>query len=390
MDNQQLRPEDTKAVRRYVKEQLSGDHSTLDALTDKPEDLYEQFRATGLANWWLPSELGGRGIGLEESVGIVDDLAYGDAGVAFTLFISILGTSVVQLYGSPELKQTYLAPMAAGGSFCATLGSEREAGSELGRIDTVATRDGDHLVLTGEKFFSTNTDFADFLVVIARSAEDPEDFLAVLVPRSTPGVEVVKRWDVIGVRASHTYQVRLAGVRVPATHRLAGNGLRHLEIGLNASRILIATTAIGISRRIRDHLMTYAKTKSLRGATLVDSPVFAQSLGQMEMQIEVMRSHCLRAAREYDRIMAGPDPAAAFTKQGTLKNALTAKLFCGQTGWDIASVGSTLFGGLGYTHELPVEKLLRDVRYVSIVEGGDEVLRDLVFGRYVIPVPRRA
>ncbi|WP_405163000.1 acyl-CoA/acyl-ACP dehydrogenase [Nocardia sp. NBC_01499] len=390
METQQLRPEEAKAVRQYVKDELSGDHAVLDALTDKPVELYERFRATGLANWWLAPEVGGRGIGLEDSVGIVDDLAYGDAGVAFTLFISILGTSMVQLYGSPELRRDYLAPMAANGTFCATLGSEREAGSELGRIETVAVRDGADLVLTGEKFFSTNTDFADFLVVLARSAEDPEDFLAVLVPAGTAGVEVIKRWDVIGVRSSHTYQVRLSGVRVPATNRLAGSGLRLLEIGLNASRILIAATAIGISRRIRDHLMTYAKHKPLRGATLLDSPVFAQTLGQMEMQIEVMRSHCLRAAREYDRIMTGPDPATVFGKHGTLKNALTAKLFCGQAGWDIASVGSQLFGGLGYTNELPIAKLLRDIRYVSIVEGGEEVLRDLVFGRYVIPVPRRA
>ncbi|MFI1918378.1 acyl-CoA dehydrogenase family protein [Nocardia sp. NPDC020380] len=390
MEPQQMSVDQAKTVRRFVKERLSGDHAQLDVLTDEPAELYAAFRATGLANWWLPTELGGRGIGLEDSVGIVDELAYGDAGVAFTLFISILGTSIVQLFGTPELQRTYLAPMAAGGTCCATLGSEREAGSELGRIDTVAVRDGDELVLTGEKFFSTNSDFADFLIVIARSAEDPEDYPAVLVPRAAPGVDVVKRWDVVGLRASHTYQVRLTDVRVPAAHRLAGSGLRLLEIGLNASRILIAATAIGISRRIRDHLMTYAKQKPLRGETLLDSPVFAQRLGQIEMQIEVMRSHCLRAAREYDRIMTGPDAAAVFTKQGTLKNALTAKIFCGQTGWDIAGVGSQLFGGLGYTNELPIAKLLRDIRYVSIVEGGDEVLRDLVYSRYVIPVPRRA
>ncbi|MFD7549514.1 acyl-CoA dehydrogenase family protein [Streptomyces sp. NPDC059816] len=385
-----MKPEDLKAVRAFVKECLGGPHTQWDGLEDKPSDVYERFRETGLANWWLPEELGGRGLSLEDGVEIVNEIAYGDAGVAFTLFISVLGTSIVQLYGSEELKSRYLAPMGDRGAFCATLGSERSAGSELAKIETSVAVDGDELVVTGEKFFSTNTDFADFLVVVARSAEDPEAYHAVLVPRDTPGVEIVKRWDVIGLRSSYTYQVSLQGCRVPLANRLDGSGLRLLEIGLNASRILIAATAIGVARRIRDHCMTYAKSKPLREGTLVESPVFAQRLGQMEMQIDVMKSHCLRAARDYDAIMSAPDAAARFHRQGTLKSALTAKMFCGQAGWEVASVGSEMFGGLGYTHELPIGKLVRDVRYVSLVEGGDDVLRDLLFSRYVVPVPRRS
>jgi alkylation response protein AidB-like acyl-CoA dehydrogenase len=384
-----MRAEDLKTVRRFVKEELGAGDARTDELADKPSEVYEKFRETGLANWWLPEELGGRGLSLEDSVEIVNELSYGDAGVAFTLFISILGTTMVQLYGSDELRSRYLAPMAAKGSFCATLGSERAAGSELNKIETVAAREGGDLVVTGEKFFSTNTDFADFIVVIARAADNPEEHLAILMPRDTAGVQIVKRWDVIGLRASHTYQVSLDRARVPAANQLAGSGLRLLEIGLNASRILIATTALGIARRIRDHCMGYAKTKPFRDGTLLDSPVFAQRLGQMEMQIDVMKSHLLRSARDFDTVLSAPDAAAVFARQGTLKSALTAKMFCGQAGWEVAGVGSELFGGLGYTNELPIGKLLRDIRYVSIVEGGDDVLRELVFSRYVIPVPRR-
>ncbi|WP_329312421.1 acyl-CoA dehydrogenase family protein [Streptomyces sp. NBC_01262] len=379
-----------KTVRGFVAQELKGRHEYLDSLAEAPLPLYEKFRETGLANWWIPKENGGLGLTLSDSVDIVNELAYGDAGVAFTLFISVLGTSIVSLYGSEELKDAYLTPMAANGSYCATLGSERNAGSELGRIETVATRSGSELVLNGEKFFSTNSGFADFLVVVAASAEDPADHLAVLVPRDTPGLHITKRWDVIGLRASATYEVAFDNCRVPASYRLEGNGLRLLEIGLNASRILIATTALGIARRIRDHCMDYAKRKPLKGATLLDSPVFAAKLGQMEMQIDVMKSQCRAAARDYDDIMAAPDPGAVFARQGTLKSALTAKMFCGQTGWDVASTGSEMFGGLGFTNELPIGKLLRDIRYVSIVEGGDDVLRELVFSRYVIPVPRRS
>ncbi|CAM5260911.1 Acyl-CoA dehydrogenase OS=Streptomyces tendae OX=1932 GN=GUR47_33985 PE=3 SV=1 [Streptomyces tendae] len=385
-----MEPQDLEILRQFVKDELGSENQQLDTLSEKPLRLYEAFGATGLANWWLPEESGGRGFSLEDGVEIVNELAYGDAGVAFGLLVSILGSSVVQLYGSDDLRARFLAPMAAGGGFCAALGSEREAGSELNRIETVAARSGDDLVLTGEKFFATNADFADFLLVVAKAADDPDEYLAVVVPRDAPGIEIVKRWDVIGLRASHTYAVRLDDCRVPAANRLPGSGLRLLETGLNASRTLIAATAIGIARRIRDHCMTYAKGKRFRGGTLLDSPVLAQKLGQMEMQIDVMKSHCRRAAREYDEIMAGPDAAKVFSRNGTLKSALTAKVFCGQAGWSIASAGSEMFGGLGYTDELPIGKLLRDMRYVSLVEGGDDVLRELLFSRYVVPVSRRA
>lgn len=384
-----MTPEDLGTVRRFVQEHLGSGHAETDVLADKPLDVYDRFRELGFANWWLAPEHGGRGFGMTESVELVNELAYGDAGVAFTLFISVLGTSMVQLYGSDEIVDRFLRPMAIAGSFCATLGSERNAGSELGKIESTVCREGQELSLTGEKFFSTNTDFADFLVVIARKADVPDGFSAVVIPRDTPGIKIVKRWDMVGVRASHTYQVSLKDCRVPQSQLLNGSGLRLLEIGLNASRVLIAATALGIARRIRDHCMTYAKTKSLRDATLIESPVFAGHMGQMEMQIDVMKSHCLRAARDYDEMMARPDASSAFFRQGTLKSAVTAKMFCGQAGWQIATAGSEMFGGLGYTNEMPIGKLLRDMRYVSVVEGGDDVLRDLVYNRYVIPVARR-
>jgi alkylation response protein AidB-like acyl-CoA dehydrogenase len=382
--------EHPRVVRRFVRDELIGHEHELDALPPLPLPLYARFAGTGLTNWWLPKEHGGQGLSLEDSVRIVNALAYGDAGVAFTLFISVLSTSMVTLFGDEDLRARFLDPLVAGNGFAATLGSEHEAGSELARITTAARRDGDWLVLDGLKAFSTNTDFAQFLVVIARSAEKPDDYLAVVVPRDTPGIEVRKRWDVVGLRSSGTYEVALAGVRVPVANVLRGNGLRQLEVGLNASRILIAATGLGVARRARDLCMDYARTKQVKGTQLVSNAVFASRLGQIEMQIDVMTNQCLAAAREYDAINARPDAADEFLRQGTMKTAMTTKLFCGQASWQIVSAASEMFGGLGYTRESLVQKLLRDARYVSIVEGGDDVLRDLLFARHVVPVSRRA
>lgn len=376
-------------VRVFAQQELVGEQEYLDSFNTAPLSLCKTFHEQGLANWWISPQYGGLGISLEDSVDIVSELAYGDAGAAFTLFISILGTNMVQLYGSEELRTRYLSSMVRSGGFCATLGSEQAAGSELAKITTTFERRGGELVINGDKYFSTNTGFADFLIVVGRAANDPADFIAALVPADTPGIHITKRWEMIGLRSSGTYEVSLRDCRVPVENVLQGPGLRLLEVALNASRILIATTAVGVARRVRDISMEYAEEKPLHDGYLVDNPVFMNQLGKMETQIEVMKNQCRAAAREFDTLMARPDAAETLIQHGTLRSALAAKMYCGRAGWEIASAGSEMFGGLGFTTEHTIGKLLRDVRYVSIVEGGDSVLQELMFNRYVLPEPKR-
>ena len=376
-------------IRDFAREELLPQQEHFDSFPDVPLPVHEALHERGLGNWWLPERYGGMGLGLGDSVDVVSELAYGDAGVAFTSFISILGTVGASLYGSEEAKERYLAPMAQEGHFCATLGSERAAGSELTKIATIATPAGDGVVINGEKFFSTNSGFANFLVVIARSAANPGEHTAIVVPRDKEGVRIVKRWEMIGLRSSGTYQVSFERCRASAQDVLNGPGLRILEVALNASRILIASAAVGVARRIRDLCMEYATRKRVGDKPLVNNAVFAAKLGQMEMDIDAMRHVCRGAACEFDAIMGRSDAAEQFLRKGTLKSALTAKAFCGRTGWRIAGIGSEMFGGLGYTREMVIDKLVRDVRHVSIIEGGDDVLRDLVFNRFVVPEDNR-
>jgi acyl-CoA dehydrogenase len=374
-------------VREFARTELLVKERHFDGLPEQPTAESARLHDAGLANWWIPRRYGGQGLSLTDSVDVVSELAYGDAGFAFGSFLPVLGTVMLQLYAPDEVARPILERLAADGGALGVLGSEETAGSELVRTATSMRTRGGELVLDGSKYFSTNADRAETLLVLARS--DDDDFAMVAVPRSAPGVEIVKRWDMVGVRGSGTYRTRLRDCSVPAGNRLRGNGLRALEVGLNASRILIAATAIGIARRIRDLAVDYARAKPMKGATLAGNDVFAAKLGQIEMLIDVMRSQCRAAAADFDEYLAAPEPAAALYRAGTLRPALAAKLFCGQAGWSVASTGSELFGGLGYTHDHPVGKLVRDMRYVSIVEGGEDVMRDLLYARYVVPQERR-
>ncbi|WP_279571265.1 acyl-CoA dehydrogenase family protein [Streptomyces hainanensis] len=356
---------------------------------DDEHPLWEKFRAAGLANWWLPARHGGPGVPLRVSVDLIAELSYHDPGFAFAAMLPILGSRMLEFYGTAEVADRYLGEMAKGGTFCAALGSEVVAGSELALTATTFRREGDHLVVDGEKAFSTNLAFGRFCLALARNAEDHRDFSVVLVPADTPGFEPGPRWLMSGLHGTGTYPATFTNCVVPAANELSGNGLRVLEVGLNGSRILMAAIAIGIARRARDLSMEYAGNKQLGGRPLTQNAVFAARMGQLEMELESLKSVCWRAADEYDALYAREDAAAAFHGQGVLKSAVMAKMHCGQTGWRIVSAVSEGFGGLGYTEAHPVQRLLRDMRHISLVEGGDDVLRELTYGRYVRHASRR-
>ncbi|TQM79027.1 alkylation response protein AidB-like acyl-CoA dehydrogenase [Saccharothrix saharensis] len=364
-------------------------------LLDGPADLAARtaaWHAAGLANWWLPVEHGGRGLSLVEGVDVVDELAYADAGFAFSSLVGVIGSTLVDLYGDDRLRADVLGALGRDGGFFATAVTERDAGSELDRMATTAVPKGDSVVLTGEKLFSTNADHARYLLVVARheAGADEQPHVAVVVPRDAAGVAVSEPWRTMGLTGSPVHRVSLSDCAVPAGHVLDGHGLRLLEVGLNASRVLIAATAVGLSRRVRDLCLDFAGGRRLRDGVLAKHPLFADKMAQVEIEIETMRSQCRAAAAEFDAVRADPDAARRFARRGALKSALVAKVFCGQAGWRVAGTGSEVFGGLGYTDELPIGALMRDLRHVSLVEGGEDVLRDVVYRRFTAPPVRRA
>lgn len=379
-----MTPTFQERISAFVAAEILGREKSWDSGKPRPPlPVYDSFRRQGLANWWLPKRYGGLGLPLEDSVDVVSELAYGDAGLAATFFISILATTCVDLYGTEKQKRAYLLPMVRRRSFAATLGSE-EVGSELLKIRTTARREGAHYVLDGAKLFSTNTDFAEFVLVLARASDRQPPVQFFLVPRRTPGLKVVRRWPTMGMRASGLYEVKLERCRVPADSIVGPTGLIGL-IGFNASRTLVAATGLGVASRIRDVCLDYAARRDLRSDKLARNAVFAAKMGQMEAELTAMRALCKSAAREFDAIYARPDAAKVFLTKSALKSVISAKMICGQLGWKIASEASTMFGGMGFTDLSPIGKLLRDIRAVSIVEQGDDVIREVLYYLHVLP-----
>lgn len=352
-------------IQDFAKRNLLDERAGLHCFVNPPRPLDEMFRGTGLANWWLPKAYGGLAVSLADSVDIVTELAYGDAAAAFTLFAPVLGSTLVSLYGTKELRQRYLPSMAQHGGCCALLHSGHP------RVRATFTSQGPELILNGDKHIAANAGAADFLVVIAAPARDPLHQRVIVVPGNAPGVRISKRSTVNGPRFAAIYQVALDNCRVPDDHALSGPGPAALAAGLDPTLILLAATTIGTSRRIRDLSIDYARTRARQPTSQFrDTPEITAQIGWMDLQIEVMRSQCRCAAAELDAVLNGPNAAAELLHRGTSRSALAARIFCDHTGRDIAEVGAHMFADFGYPNEGRVSQLVRDIRHLSAIEAG--------------------
>lgn len=371
--------------RSFVRDHILGRESWLDGSPSHPLEPIVELGKQGIAHWWVPESHGGPGLSVRQSIDLVEILAYGDAGIANGLAGRCLAAAALRIYGDDAQRRNFLAPSATDPSFFGALAaSEEAAGSELLNTETTARKSGEEYVLDGVKFVSTGAALAAFTIVLA--SVDDGDFRAFIVPMDAKGVKVVKRWPMLGLRSYVYSQVALEGCRIPASNLLRGHGVRVVEAVTSAMRPQLAATAVGIGMRVRDLCLDYAANKVIKGRLLAENDVFAAKMGQMEAELTVMRAACREAGAEFDDIMQGKDPEQHFHRHGGTKSAVVAKLLCGQLGWKIASVGSDLFGGIGYTQDHLIGKLVRDMRHVSILEAGDDVIRALLYSRYCTPL----
>jgi alkylation response protein AidB-like acyl-CoA dehydrogenase len=369
----------------FVRDHVLGREAWLDSSPPHPLEPIAELDKQGIVHWWVPTSYGGHGLSVRESIDLVEVLAYGDAGIANGLAGRGLAAAALRIYGDDTQRRNYLAPSASDPSFFGALAaSEDKAGSELLNTETTARRSGNEYVLDGVKFIATGAGIASFTIALARV--DDGEFRAFIVPMDAKGVRVVKRWRTEGLRSYVYGQIAFEGCRIPAANLLRGHGVRIVEAVTSAMRPQIAATAVGIGMRVRDLCLAYGATKKIKGRPLAENDVFAAKMGQIEAELTVMRAASREAAAEFDEIMRGRDPEQHFHRHGGTKSAIVAKLICGQLGWKIASVGSEMFGGHGYTQDHLIWKLVRDIRHVSILEAGDDVIRAMLFSRYCIPV----
>ncbi|QDY75673.1 acyl-CoA dehydrogenase family protein [Streptomyces qinzhouensis] len=336
----------------------------------------------------------------------MEELFWGDAGIALSIVgtglaaVGVLangteeqiGTWIPQMYGDPDDVKV--------AAFCS---SEPDAGSDVGALRTRAVYDEakDEWVLDGTKTWATNGGIAHVHVVVA--VVDPDlgtrGHASFVVPPGTPGLSQGQKFRKHGIRASHTAEVVLDGVRVPGDCLLGGKeklderlararerasggsaGERVANAAMatfEASRPAVGAMAVGTARAAYEIALDYARTRTQFGRPVIDNQGIAFQLADMRTRIDAARLLVWRASW----MAANGKPFEA--AEGSM-----SKLFASETAKDVTAQAVQILGGNGFTRDYPVERMHRDAAIYTIFEGTSEIQR-LVIARTLSGVPIR-
>jgi acyl-CoA dehydrogenase len=270
------------------------------------------------------------------------------------------------------LTQTDMSKLTQGGQFM----TEKEGGSDVGKLTTSAVQEGDHWRLSGEKWFCSNADAA-VVMLLARphGAEGGTRGVGLfLMPRrlddgSPNHYRIVRLKDKLGTRSMASGEIKLEGAIAYAVGRLDRGFVQMAEM-VNSSRLSNGVKSTALMRRAYHDAMTVARNRVVFGSRIVDLPLARRQLMKIMLATEQALSMSFLTADALDRAEAGSQDAAALLRilTPTLKFRATrdARKVCGDA--------LEMRGGIGYIEEFATSRLLRDAHLGSIWEGTGNIV----------------
>ncbi|WP_291368468.1 MULTISPECIES: acyl-CoA dehydrogenase family protein [unclassified Acinetobacter] len=360
-------------AKSFAQEQIKPHASEWDQKGIFPKQALAQMGELGFLGMLIPEEWGGSGTGTLAYVLALEEVAAADGATSAIMSVhNSVGCVPILKFGTEQQKQQFLKPLAQGEMIGAFALTEPHTGSDAAAIKTRAVKDGDYYILNGAKQFITSGHNAGMIIVFAVTdpAAGKKGMSAFLVPRDTPGYEVIRVEEKLGLHASDTCQIALTDVRIHESLRLGaeGEGLKIALANLEGGRIGIAAQAVGLARAALEEATKYAHDRVAFGKPIFEQQAISFRLASMATEIEAARQLVHFAARKKE---AG---------EACLTEASMAKLFASEMAERVCSKALQIFGGYGYLKDFPIERIYRDARICQIYEGTSDI-QHLVIAR---------
>ena len=343
------------------------------------DEVLSQMGELGLLGMTVSEQWGGANVDYVSYALAVQEISAGDGAVGAIMSVhNSVGCGPVQAYGTDQQKQDWLGALATGQAIACFCLTEPGAGSEANNLKTRAELVDGHWVLNGAKQFATNGKRAKLAIVFA--VTDPDQgkrgLSAFLVPTDTPGFEVTRVENKLGIRGSDTCAITLDQCRIPQENMLGarGKGLAIALSNLEAGRVGIAAQAVGIAQAAFEAALRYARERVQFDVPIIEHQSVANMLADMQVQLNAAQLLTLKAASMRD------------SGQPCLSEASQAKLYASEMAETVCSKAIQVFGGYGYLADYPVERYYRDARICQIYEGTSEIQR-LVIARALKTLP---
>lgn len=329
--------------------------------------LIAKMAEQGLLSMGIPEEYGGSGLDILTMSIVVEELAVGDGGIAFTATINSFVPLMIA--GTEDQKRKFL-PLTCDKKkpgLAAFALTESNAGSDAGAVSTTARQEGQEYVLNGEKCFISNGDLARLYTVFATvdKTKGIKGITAFLVPDDVKGLLRGKIEDKMGFHSNHTGVLVLNDVRIPVGNRLGqeGEGFKIAMKVLEVMRVIsCGAVGVGIARAAYEaalrFLTTYSNARAVMGQQAISF-----DLADMLASIEASRLMVWKSSWMMDNNLSA----------GTM-SGLT-KFYASDMALEVANKGMQLVGHHAYNEDYPLEKYVRDAKLLQIYEGTNQISR---------------
>lgn len=361
-----------KMITEFAKNEVAPIADEIDKTGRFPSETFEKMARLGLMGLNVPKEYGGQGLPDVCKVMVISELAKACASTAEAYAVHLLVNYIINKFGNEEQKKTFFAKACAGelGAFALT---EPEAGSDAGSLQTSAVEDGDYYIINGTKCFISNLSkneggYAVVITLTDRTKKNHGGMTAFLVDRNTPGFELGKLEDKMGIRGAAVSELVFTDCRVHKSCILGkvGEGFKVAMGGLDSGRIGIAAQSCGVAESALNAAIDYAKTRVQFGKPIADKQGLQFYLAEMATRVEAAYLLTYKAANNFD------------TNQPAGKNASMAKFFASETANWVAAKAFQIHGGYGYMKDYPIERIYRDARILTVYEGTSEVQKTVI------------
>jgi len=364
-----------ESIRRFVERELAP-HAEEWEETTFPNSVFHRMGELGFLGLSMPEEHGGQGGDYFCNLVLAEEMARTrSGGTAMGIAVHTdMATPPINLFGSQEQKQRYLAP-AIRGEKIACLGiTEPDAGSDVSGIRTRAVRDGDEYVINGSKTYITNGHRADFIVLVTKTDPDAgyDGFTLFIVDCDLPGFIREKRLEKLGMHASDTALLAFNDVRVPADAVLGevGKGFFHIMWELQGERLIGAAGCVAAAQLAFEKTLEFALERKAFGRPIGKFQVIRHKFAEMATKIEAARQMVYTTAWRFHN---GEYP---------VREISMAKLHASRMAVEVADECIQIHGGAGYMKEYGIERVWRDLRLNRIGAGTDEIMLDVIGRSY--------
>ena len=343
-----------------------------------PWDIVKALQENGFLGMTMPKALGGKDCSFLDAVLVIEEMANCCTVTARIVVETNMGAiSTVMAYGS-EPQKKLAARLVLEGDKPAICITEPEAGSDTTAMTTRADRRGDVYVINGRKHWITGASVSRLHLIFARVFDERGEELGIggflAVRDESKGLRLGRREQTMGLRGMPEGEIFFEDLEVPTTMAvLPPSGFRRgfadLMNAYNSQRVGAGTVAMGIAAGALDHALGWTKTREQFGRPIGEFQGIQWMLADMEIQLNAARLMLYQAARS-----RGPDNSAFPDPM----LAAQAKIFASETSIKIVNDALQIFGARGYSRELPLERMARDVRMFTIGGGTAQVLRTLV------------